>query len=76
VSEQTISVHISREAADRLLALAGIVPEPVPGGNAFTLPGGVPRSEGGKFGRDYVWEIDEATEIAIVALTGVERVVA
>jgi hypothetical protein len=62
------SIHLNGTVADKLLQARGWTFEPIrSGGVAYIKPGGTPRSLGGKFGIDYLWERDDALTLALTA---------
>jgi hypothetical protein len=46
------------------LEAAGWTCEPVDGGHAYVVPGGLSYAEGGLFGVDFYWEAEEAMDLA------------
>lgn len=67
-SDGTVSIVIPSDVADRLLALQGWTIEPMHrGGHAYVKPGCKLRSKGGQPMVDYVWERDDALQIALCA---------
>lgn len=69
-----MQIHVPTDTADKLLAKAGITEcrETSSRGiySSWTLPNGRPRSEGGIFGQDYLWEKDEAVGSALAIIAG------
>lgn len=59
-STTTITITLDAGIATALLKGAGWTIEPCDGGNAYIRPGHPTRAEGGAFGLDYLWSLDEA----------------
>jgi hypothetical protein len=51
------------ELQDSLRA-SGWEVEDVDGGQAYVVPGGCSYADGGQFGVDFYWEVDEALQVA------------
>ena len=68
----TVTTHVTSSIADELLSRAGytICEQTSPQGpyRSYTKPYGISRADGGKFGEDYYWELDEALTDALVVL--------
>jgi hypothetical protein len=62
-----IRVHMTAERAREILRERGWTVEPVPGGHAYVRPERTLRAAGGRFGVDYLWELDEAITEALGA---------
>lgn len=63
MSDSLVSIHLSVARGRAILEEAGWTIEPIAsGGNAYVMPFGKLRSEGGVFGEDYLWDLQEALE--------------
>lgn len=60
-----LSVNITSEQADKLLTARGWQVVRVRGEVHFVRPGGRRRADGGQYGKDYVWQRDEALMVAL-----------
>lgn len=69
--EQRISIAIEREVAVNLLEDNGWIVELIADKRGpsfcFVKPGCTPRADGGRFGVDYLWNLDEAVAAQITA---------
>lgn len=64
----SVSIYLHDDMARVLLTARGWTIEPqIGGGHAFVKPGGKLRGRGGKFGDDFLWEIDDALTMALRA---------
>lgn len=65
MSTNTTTVHVPADVTATLLEGAGITTE---ADGTYTLPNGLPRTQGGFFGQHFLWERDEALAWALQAV--------
>lgn len=67
IVDAAIAVYLPEEIALALLAKHGWTVEQRRGGKAYVKPGKRPSTEGGRYGHDYLWGLDESVRLAITA---------
>ena len=70
----TVAVHLPVHLAEHLLHERGWRVVAMPRGAQYVRPGRPSREEGGRFGPDFLWALDEAVREALaIAPAGADR---